>query len=324
MEETIPDIPTKTIEFLLIPQFSMMSVASAVEPLRSANRHLGRRAYQWRMISSDGEPVEASNGMTVAAEGGLKSSEAADFLFVCASLMTEPKQKALVHSVLHRRNREGTKLGALSSGTLILAEAGLLENKRCTIHWEYKPAFQQRFPFIECTDALYEIDGDRYTGAGGIASLDLFLFLIAQDYGIDTARAVGNQFQIDRIRAGAISQRPGSMIYLESLPLALRSAIEMMGQTLEEPKSCKAIAREVGTSVRNLERVFLRYVDMTPSRYYKMMRLDRARELLMHTNLPVVDIAVMTGFSSSSYFATCYSEHFGKNPSRDRDRGAIR
>lgn len=317
--------PENVVEFLLIPQFSMMSVASAVEPLRSANRLLGYSAYQWTMVSVDGAAVEASNGMVVAPERKLSATSARpDFLFVCASLMTDPEDRALVHTTLHRRAADRTKIGALSGGTLILAAAGLLEDVRCTIHWEYKPALVERFPFIECTDSLYEIDKGRYTCAGGIASLDLFLYLIAEDHGHELAEAVGNQFQIDRIRAGDVAQRPGGMAQLEAAPAVLRSAIMLMIQNIEEPLSASDLAKRTGSSTRTLERVFVRYLNATPARYYKELRLERARELLIHTSLSIVDVAVMTGFSSSSYFAGCYKDHFGATPTFHRNRRVMK
>ncbi len=311
-----------SIAFLLVREFSMISVVSALEPLRAANRLLGRRHYEWRLVSEEGGPVTASNGMTIASDGSL-SELAADlattnFLFVCAGLDHDPPNRARLHTVLAQAARNGVILGSLSSGTFVLARAGLLEGYRSTVHWEFQPAFEEEFPELDCSPGLYVIDRDRWTGSGGITGLDMMLQLITRDHGAEMSRSVGNQFQIDRIRNAAVHQRPGALERLETLPAPLQEAVTIMLANIESPLKMSAVARMVGVNLRRLERLFQTHLDTAPAQYYRRVRLERARELLMHTNLSALEISVLTGFSSSSHFAMAYARAFGQRPSATR------
>ena len=244
-----------------------------------------------------------------------------DAFFVLGGLVTDPQPTKKVNIALRKIAQSGTPLGSLSSGTFVLARAGLLEGYKCTIHWENQPAFEDAFPDIECTGRVYEIDRDRLTCSGGIAAIDLVLRLIREDHGREFADAVANQFQLDRIRNEPEAQRAGAVTRLTSLPPKLQLAVELMNANLEEPLQTSEIARLVHLSVRQVERLYLRYVGCSPAKYYTRLRLERARELILHTNQPIVEIAVATGFASNSYFAHCYRSHFGLNPSAVRRSG---
>jgi transcriptional regulator GlxA family with amidase domain len=180
--------------FLLVPGLSMMSLASALEPLRSLNRLAGRDAYAWRLASLDGAPVAASNGIAIAAMRSDAAMVGADYLFVCGGLRIQSPDERRYLAVLRQAARSGIAVGSLSTGTYLLARAGLLLGYRCTIHWENRPAFREAFPDLRCTSKIYEIDRDRLTCSGGTASMDLMLHLIADRHGIDLARSVANQF----------------------------------------------------------------------------------------------------------------------------------
>jgi transcriptional regulator GlxA family with amidase domain len=314
-----------TIAFLLIREFSMISVVSALEPLRSANRLLGRTHYAWRLLSEDGLPARASNGMEIAVQGGLSDLTARlgeiDFLFVCAGLDADPPNRQRVHAALAQVARTRVVLGSLSSGTFILARAGLLEGYRCTVHWEFQPAFEEKFPHIACSSGLYCIDRDRWTGSGGITGLDMMLQLIERDHGPTLSRSVGNQFQIDRIRNAAIHQRPGTLERLETLPGPIQKAVNLMMAHVETPLRMDEIADLAGLNLRRMERMFKAHLEAAPAQFYRRLRLEKARELLMHTNLSTMEVGFLTGFSSSSHFAMAYTREFGSRPSEVRRTG---
>ena len=307
-----------TITFLLIEQFSMLSVTAAIEPLRQANRLLGREAYQWRLISHDGEAVLASNGMTVTADGVLGDGQRTDFLFVCAGLEADPPYRARLNAGLGRAARGDVVLGSLSAGTFILARAGLLEGYRSTVHWEFQPAFQEEFPHLESSPGLYVIDRDRWTGSGGITGMDMMLGLIERDHGPGLSRSVGNQFQIDQIRNAAIHQRPGHLARLDTLPGPLQQAVNIMLANIEEPLRMDELADQLGLNLRRLERMFKAHLQAAPAQVYRRLRLEKARDLLLHTNLPTLEVACLTGFASSSHFAMAYQRQFGQRPSEAR------
>jgi transcriptional regulator GlxA family with amidase domain len=311
-----------TLAFLLIREFSMLSVVSAVEPLRAANRLLGREAYAWRFYSADGQPIPASNGMAVNVAGGLAEIVAEaprlDYLFVCAGLDHDPPGRQRLHAALHQCARAGLVLGALSAGAFILARAGLLRGYRCTIHWEFQPAFEEAFPELDVSSGLYVVDRDRWTGSGGVAGMDMMLELIGRDHGAALSRAVANQFQIDRIRNAAISQRPGTLDRLETLPGPLQKAVGLMLANIEAPLPMGEVARLSGLRLRRMERMFRAHLDASPARFYRALRLEKARDLLLYTNLSTLEIGVLTGFSSSSHFAMAYHRQYGIRPSDAR------
>jgi transcriptional regulator GlxA family with amidase domain len=308
--------------FLLVPGLSMMSLASAIEPLRSLNRLVGREAYRWRLASPDGAPVEASNGIAVPTVPAEEALADADYLFACGGLRISPADQRRTGAILRRAVRRRIPVGSLSTGTYLLARAGLLDGYRCTIHWESRPAFEEAFPHLACTIKIDEIDRDRLTCSGGTAAMDLMLHLIADRHGADLARSVANQFHHERIRDERDDQRGGRQRPAADLPPRLQAAIRAMQSRIEDPLPLPEIARGVGLSARQLERLFLRYLRTSPLRYYLQLRVERARELLLYSDKPIIDVAVSTGFASTSHFAACFRRVFGLRPSEVRGRPA--
>ncbi|MCB1461410.1 MAG: GlxA family transcriptional regulator [Nitratireductor sp.] len=301
--------------FLLVEDFSAMCLMSAVEGLRSANYLLGQKAYSWHLISHDGQPVRASNGIFMQVEGEIGEDLRTDFLFVVSSLQNNPPYRSKLHSRLRHFDRQGVKMGALSCGSLILARAGLLDRARCTVHWEFLPAFQDEFPDIDVVSDLYVINRDRYTSSGGISGMELVLQIVTEKYGDNLAQRIANNFQLDRIRNAGDMQRSGAVARMDTMPPAVQESVRLMLANIELPLSNVEIARAINTSVRNLERMFKRNLRASPAKYYLSLRLEKARELLMHTNISTLEVALQCGFSSSSYFARCFQREFSKRPS---------
>ena len=189
-------------------------------------------------------------------------------------------------SVLRQAARRGIRIGSLSTGSYLLARAGLLSGYRCTIHWENRSAFQEEFPDLDCTNKIYEIDRDRLTCSGGTAAMDMMLHLIADRHGVDLARGVANQFHHERIRDEREEQRGGRLDILTQLPQKVRQAVGFMQRNIENPLPLPEIGRRVALSPRQLERLFLRHTGMSPLRFYMQLRVDRARELLLYSDRP--------------------------------------
>ena len=304
--------------FLLVDKFSMFSLAAAIDCFRSANRLLGRDFYGWTTISADGDAVMASNGLPLKIDYSVADMPPVDILFVSVGLTTEFPGKSKVLAALRSWGRRGNALGALSVGSYLLAEAGQLDGYRCTIHWENRAGFMERFPDINCTGNVFEIDRKRFTCAGGTTSIDLMLEIVRGDFGSNLANGVANQFQHERIRSAGDRQRVGPERDLTGKSEKLRRIVELMADHLDEPLSAVQLAKSAGLSVRQVERLFLRHLNVTPGRYYMRLRLERARELLRQTNMPILDVAIATGFTSHSYFAQSYRLQFGRPPSEER------
>jgi transcriptional regulator GlxA family with amidase domain len=310
----------QTFAFLLVPGLSMMSLSSAIEPLRSLNRLVRHEAYRWSLASLDGTPVEASNGIRFPAVAAGKALTEADFVFVCGGLRIREADEKRYLAVLRQAARRRIPVGSLSTGTYLLARAGLLSGYRCTIHWENRSAFQEDFPDLDCTNKIYEIDRDRLTCSGGTAAMDMMLHLIADRHGADLARGVANQFHHERIRDEQEEQRGGRLLVLARLPDKLRQAIGLMQRHIDSPLPLPEIGRRVVLSPRQLERLFLRHTGMSPLRFYMQLRVERARELLIYSDRPVIEVAVSAGFTSTSHFATWYKRIYGVRPSDMRGR----
>ncbi|MDZ7748458.1 MAG: GlxA family transcriptional regulator [Halofilum sp. (in: g-proteobacteria)] len=294
------------IGFLLLPEFAMVAFFAAVEPLRIANRCAGRTLYTWRIYSADGEPVVASNGMTLLADAAIGDDVASPTVLVCSSFNHEAYTTPAVLRWLRRLEGRRTVLGGIDTGCFLLAQAGLLEGHRVTLHWESIPAFRERYPHIECTAELYEIDRRRLTSAGGTSTMDLMLRLIGQRHGPELATAVSEQLIHQRIRNPTDHQRMRPAARLGVHNPTLLAAVDYMGRHIEQPASVIEVARRCGVSQRQLERLFHDHLGTTPRRYYLGLRLEHAHDLLQQTELPVLDVALACGFGSTASLSRTY------------------
>jgi len=304
--------------FYLHPNFSMMAFTSAVEPLRAANRLAAAELYQWQIFTQSGLPVAASSGIEVLPHHSIKATDRLSNLVVIAGLDAHGFDDKAVIAWLRKLARNGCRLGALSTGSYVLARAGLLEGHRCTIHWENLSGFREDYPQLEVTGELFEIDDKRFTCSGGTATLDLMLSLIAEKHSRELATQVAEQFIHERIRDTHDHQRMDLRGRLGISHPKLLNVVALMEKHLEEPMARAELARQTGLSIRQLERLFRKYMGRTPTRYYQELRLQRARTLLKQTSLSVLDVALACGFVSASHFSKCYRECFAKTPREER------
>jgi transcriptional regulator GlxA family with amidase domain len=309
--------------FVLIPNFSMIAFASAIEPLRLANRQSGREIYSWQIVSRNRQPVRASNGVLVTMEQGLDDVRLSPggtnpTVILCSGAGAEHFHDKELFGWLRRADRAGAAVGALCTGAHLLARAGMLKDYKCTIHWENLPGFIEDFPDIEVSADLFEVDRNRLTCSGGTAALDLMLHLIAERHGQEVATKVSEQCLLDRIRQSHDHQRMPSRVRLGVHNPKLINAIEMMESNIEEPLNQEMLARYIGLSRRQLERLFRKHLGRTPAQYYLELRLERARHLLYQTSMPIMNVAFACGFVSASHFSTCYRQKYGRTPRAER------
>lgn len=304
--------------FLLVPRFSMIAFASAIEPLRLANRAMGQETYRWRVLTPDGEALEASNGIKVAADGSFAAAGTPAAAVVCAGVDVQTFDHRDLIARLRALATRGVPLGALCTGSYVLALGGLLDGHRCTIHWENHAAFREDFPDLAVTLELFEIDRARFTCAGGTAAIDMMLAMIARQKGQDVAALVTDQLIHHRMRDAHERQRMELRARLGVAHPKLISVVAEMERCVEQTLSCAALAGGVGLSTRQLERLFRKYIGQAPTRYYLGLRLDRARHLLLQTSMPILSVGLACGFVSASHFSKCYSEHFARTPSQER------
>lgn len=314
-----PDIgATHTVGFLLTPNFSMIAFAAAVEVLRLTNYVTGAKAFAWRLYSPDGQSIEASNGVALAVDGSYADVGPMPEIIVCSGMDVQKYDHGALIAKLRKLAFYGVSIGAVCTGTYVLAKAGLLDGHRCAIHWENYDSFREEFPEIDATQELFEIDRNRFTCAGGTASIDMMLALITAKKGAVIAALVTDELIHHRMRDSHERQRMELRARLGVSHPKLLAVIGEMDKRLERPVSCAQLARTVRLSPRQLERLFQRYLDTTPTRYYLEMRLNRARQLLRQTSMPILSVGLACGFVSASHFSKCYSEHFDRTPSEER------
>jgi len=266
--------------------------------------------------------VHASCGFAFATVTAAELLPATQTIIVAAGLDCFFYREPEVFAWLRRRARHGNLIGGISGGPVVLARAGLLQGRRCTVHWEAAQELGEAYPDLTITDAPYEIDGGILTCAGGTAALDLMLHLIESEHGRALAGAVSDQFLHAQIRTERDHQRTALPARIGVDEPHLLAAIKLMESQLSEPLSVGEIATRVGLARRQLERLFRRYLLASPHEYYMNLRLMKARVLVDQSSLPLIDIAILTGFSSPSHFSKCYREHFGHQPTADRQPGA--
>jgi len=308
------------VGFLLIPGFSLMSYACAAEPFRAANRLSGEELYRWIHFTPNGKPVAASNGVAIVPDAKMSDRVKLDMLFVCAGGDPSQFRDRATFDWLRRLASRDIGLGGVSGGPFVLARAGLLAGYRCTIHWEHLDAFIEAFPRVDIRRTLYEIDRGRLTCSGGTAALDMMHALIKAQKGILLANAVSEWYLQTTIRSGDGPQRMALGQRLGIRSERVLATISAMERNLEEPLSRRTLAKAAAVSVRQLERLFRGHVGQTVGDYYRDLRLQRSRSLIHETTMPVLEVAVASGFISASHFSRAYKSRFGHSPRIDRAR----
>lgn len=303
--------------FVLLDKFTMISFAGAIEPLRLANRVSGETLYTW-VLAGEGVEKTCSNGATFRLDMGLDEMDREDTILVCGGLDIQRTTTKGVVNWLRREARRGVTIGGICTGGHALAKAGLLDGKKATIHWENQDGFSEEFEDVKLTKSVYVMDGNRWTTAGGISSLDLMLKIIAADQGEDLANTVADQLIYSTIRTDQDTQRLSIPTRIGVRHPKLSQVIQMMEGNIEDPMSPADLAEQVGMSTRQLERLFRRYLNRSPKRYYMELRLQKARNLLMQTDMSVINVALACGFASPSHFSKCYRSHYSTTPYRER------
>jgi AraC family carnitine catabolism transcriptional activator len=306
------------ISFLLLPNFSAIGFMSAIEPLRVANR-FRENLYRWHILSVDGAPVAASNGISLNAESAFADADHAQTVFVVAGFEPLVCYSRALGDWLKRLDRARATLGGIDTGAFILAEAGLLRpTDSVTLHWEALSAFRERYPAVQASEELFEIGERRITCAGGTASIDMMLDLISRSHGAALASSISEQFVVSRIRQRSDHQRMEIAARYGVHNRKLIQVIGVMEQNMEEPLTPADLAQEIGVTRRQLERLFCSSLKDTPTHFYLQLRLDRARELLRQTDMSITAICVACGFESPSHFSRTYRARFGASPRDDR------
>jgi transcriptional regulator GlxA family with amidase domain len=310
------------IGFALLPGFSLLSLAGASDVLAAAADALGAAAPRVLRLSADGAPVAAQCGTRVAVDAAFAAAPALQALFVVSDRAQPTALQGALQPLLLRLDAAGATLGGIGTGAALLAAAGLLAGHRATLHWAEAQPLAEAHPGVVVSSHLYELDGRRLTCAGGSASLDAFIAWLGRRHGERIVQALLAHFGLERLRDGAEPQRTPVSGRIGGGAPKLAEAVALMEANLGEPLPTEDIARLVGVSRRQLERLFKQHLDELPSRYYAELRLQRARRLLQQTGQSILQIGLACGFASGSHFSNAYRTRFGHTPRDARSQRA--
>ncbi|MCP3721156.1 MULTISPECIES: GlxA family transcriptional regulator [Paraburkholderia] len=303
--------------FMPLPDFTMIAFTNAIEVLRMANYLSGQPLYRWSIISPEGGPVASSNGLSIDT-GPAECVGRPDIVFVCGGIDVQRATTPAHLAALRRFARMGVALGSLCTGTYALAKSGLLAGYACAIHWENMSALKEEFPSTRFLKELFVIDRDRVTCTGGVAPLDMMLHLITARVGTARVTQIAEQFVVEHVRDTSAQQRMPLVARLGSANKSLFEVISLMENNIEEPLSREELARLANMSQRQLQRLFHEHLGMTPTHYYLTLRLRRARELLLQTDMSIMQITMACGFQSACHFSKSYRDAFGSAPTGER------
>lgn len=305
-----------TLALLVLPQASILEVASTLDPMRAANRHLGTDSYRWRVVSPNGRAVPLTCGIELPSNGPLAAAEGADALVVIAGYQQWLGATPALIRELSRMAPRFTAMGGIDAGAWVLARAGLLNGYKATVHWEDLEDFAAAYPRVDVQPNRFVIDRNRFTAGGAAPAADLMLHLIRARHGPAPALQTAASF-ITTARDGhepQVSPRKTD----PRLDPRVAAAIARMEARLEQPEPTAAIARSVGLSPRRLEQIFAENLGLSPAAYALSLRLQAARRMITDTRHPLAEVALRCGFSSASSLSRAFSAKFGMAPSRLR------
>ena len=317
----MPKTPPLRLGFLMFPGFPMACLTSAIEPLRAANEITGRKEFEWRLVAEMPAPVRSSADVRFEPDMTLDTADGLDHLYLIAPPKAEfcdPR-----HSMARLRwlDRTGMTLGAFSGGIFPLARAGLMEGRNCSVHWCYDAAFRAEFPDVTPSEAVILRDRRRITASGAGAVFDLMLRLIEDRLGRQCMTEVACWFQHPFVRDEDASQKvpvARTAATADRLSPAIREAIRLFDTHIEDPLRIPDVAAAVAMSDRHFERLFKRETGQRPLRYYRPLRLAKARQRVLYSNDTLREIALAVGYLAPAPMARHYQELFGVSPQDER------
>jgi transcriptional regulator GlxA family with amidase domain len=312
-----------TLGFLLFPGFPMACLTSAIEPLRAANEIVGRKEFAWTLIGEEAAPIRSSAEVRFDPDVTLTEAQGLDYLFFLSMPQSQFAHPKRSNAQVRWMERCGVVLGGFSGGIFPLVRSGVMGGHVCSVHWCYDAAFKAEFPDMAASQSVIIRDRRRHTASGAGAVFDMMLRMIEDKLGRDTMTEVACWFQHPFVRTEDVVQKvpvqkQGGTD--DMLPDAIRQAIRVFSDHIEDPVQISDVAESLGISERHLERSFKQATGQSPLKYYRLMRLKKARQKVLYSTQSITEIALSVGYASSTPMTRHYAEAFGVNPADERRR----
>lgn len=317
-----PAKPDLRVGFILMDRFTLAPVAGLVESLRFAADQSFRSQQifcQWDWMTCNDQPVSASCGMSVLPTRPLGQLESYDYIVVAGGLLAGTRNPpGWLLDLLHKVHAARVPIITLCSGSFVLGKAGLLDGRRCAVHFTIRDEFVQRFPeAIALIDKSY-VEDDGITTCPGGTAIDLAADMIRRHCGeVRAQKGLKYLLADETIEHAESEQGHEPHVYQNEF---VRKAINFMRTNLDSTATLKVISEHVGTSPRQLHRAFLSNTNDAPANYWRKLRLEHARRQLTDTSMNVTTIAIESGFSDASHFILWFRKQYGETPSAYRKR----
>ncbi len=318
MDVFLPSSDQLQVTLLVLPESSMMSLASALDTMRAANRIAGRELFHWNIATLNGKPALLTCDVEIEPDTRLNADLSGDMLIVIASFNQQQHAGPAHLKLIKRLARNYAAIGGIEAGSWILARCGLLEHRSATTHREDLEEFGLHFPTVNLKPDRFVIDGKIFTTGGASPTFDFMLYLIRSRYGYPLAMEVSSVFIYDSPRNPTDMQPLVSLGMLEGREPRVAAAIHVMEQHIDDTLSTAQVAAQVDLSVRMLEYLFRQTLNLSPAAYYRRLRLQTARRMVVDTGLPLQEIALRTGFNSPSTFSRLFKKYYRQSPGECR------
>lgn len=308
-------LPTMQVSILLVPGFMLSALALFTDALRLANWRSGKTMFVWQTWSPDNESVTANDGTVLTPSASIGQPTRPEAIFVAAGFSPETALTSSVLKVLRAADRNHAILGGWDTGSIVLAEAGLMGGHEMALHWQAMPAVHDRYPDITLFQDRLATGRRRYTGPGGVSTFDLAVELIRATIEPSIADMV-----VHSANRYLSSDLPDSPDTTRKAGRVLRGAVRIMEQNMAPPISIPVLAGNLGTSPRSLSRLFQERFRQSPHQYYLSLRLHHAANLIRQSQMSMLEISVLSGFASASRFSQAFRNRFNQSPSDYRKK----
>ncbi|MGB0493224.1 MAG: GlxA family transcriptional regulator [Paracoccaceae bacterium] len=317
--------PCKVV-IVVIDGVSLTTVSATIEPFQQANTLLNAEKFKIQLLSLDDADPITSAGIPIPCQNtsskildSFSQREKPDLLILCCGQSIRPHDQPTTKNLVRKMALQNIPIFALGASCAVIAQSAIAKGTLFATHWKNSTVLAEQFPEYDFQNVIYVNDDRASSCPGEFAAFDFMLDFIERKCGSHLSGELHNHFLSPGRRSGCSVQLLSGDAYICKDPRFQR-VLKIMVANIEMPVPVSEIARQLGYSVRQIERVFSSNGFGSPNKYYVNLRLDRARQLLEQTHMPLSEIALACGFNTQSRLSKCYKRKFGVLPRSHRYR----